>query len=409
MNENSHSHFHKLVQASLDRPLVEAERSLLEAHLAGCPACRRYASDLGALENGLSRLTKKRWPAGPGPDPRILRNIQLRSRRVAMRKWIFRIAGGVVLIGIFIFVFSGVLSGLQSRTPSQPAAGSSAAETATPEVDQPTVACQDVLYTVQDHDTVLLIATNFGVTAASIEDRNGLANDSLRPGMSLVIPLCLHPGIPTRLADILTLQQIKEYTVEAGDTCASIAASFGVSPSALIQQNNLNPTCSDLTVGRHLEIPATAEIEVSATAFPVTGQGACASVQAIGKGTGTFIWPGSRHTISGMDFDPKNFHLGLDLAANLGDPIVAADTGTVIYAGWNDWGYGNLVVLDHGNGYRTYYAHLDTVKVACGQSVKQGDLVGLAGTTGNSYGPHLHFEVVLNGEHVNPWTVLPKP
>jgi murein DD-endopeptidase MepM/ murein hydrolase activator NlpD len=100
----------------------------------------------------------------------------------------------------------------------------------------------------------------------------------------------------------------------------------------------------------------------------------------------------------------------LDLAAGTDDPIIAADTGTVIYSGWNDWGYGNLVILDHANGYQTLYAHLDVVKVSCGQNVHQGDLIGLAGMTGHTTtGPHLHFEVILHGAHVNPWSVLPPP
>ena len=79
----------------------------------------------------------------------------------------------------------------------------------------------------------------------------------------------------------------------------------------------------------------------------------------------------------------------------------------VVYAGWNDWGYGYVVVLDHGNGWQTLYGHLNDVTVACGQSVSQGQNIATAGSSGNSTGPHLHFEVRYDGGFINPWYVLP--
>ena len=80
----------------------------------------------------------------------------------------------------------------------------------------------------------------------------------------------------------------------------------------------------------------------------------------------------------------------------------------VVYAGWNDWGYGNVVVIDHDGGWQTLYAHLSSFNVGCGQSVYQGDVIGAFGSTGNSSGPHLHFEM-LNESYgkVNPWNFLP--
>jgi murein DD-endopeptidase MepM/ murein hydrolase activator NlpD len=409
MTEDSHSQFHKLVQASLDGPLGEAERCLVEAHLVTCPACRQYAAELGALQTGLSRLMKKRWKAGFDPDPRILQNIQSGSRRLAMRKWVFRIAGGIVVIGIFIFVFSGVLSGLGSRSPLQPAAVMPAQETATSAADNSAEACQSVAYTVQPKDTLSLIATNYAVPVESLKEWNGLANDMLTPGMQLVIPLCMRTADSNASATGVPPVALKNYVVQAGDTCASIAALFNVPPADLIQQNHLSAACSDLTIGQDLKIPAPAEIDIRATAFPILGVGACASVQVHAKGTGLFIWPTDKHTLSGTDYDPKLGHFGLDLTAAQDDPIMAADAGVVIYSGWNDWGYGNLVALDHGNGWQTLYAHLDVVKVTCGQFVSQGSVIGLAGVTGHTTRPHLHFEMILNGTHVNPWTVLPKP
>ncbi|GAB3659489.1 M23 family metallopeptidase [Glycomyces tarimensis] len=94
-------------------------------------------------------------------------------------------------------------------------------------------------------------------------------------------------------------------------------------------------------------------------------------------------------------------HAGLDFANSTGDPIWAIADGTVVYAGWMD-GYGNMVVVDHGDGVETAYAHATEVLVSVGDDVAQGDELSLTGSTGNSTGPHLHFEVRLNGEQVDP-------
>jgi murein DD-endopeptidase MepM/ murein hydrolase activator NlpD len=99
-------------------------------------------------------------------------------------------------------------------------------------------------------------------------------------------------------------------------------------------------------------------------------------------------------------FNP--WHSGIDLAGSIGASIQAADTGKVIFAGWSNSGYGNLVVLAHGSTWMTYYAHLDSVSVGCGQIVSAGGEVGKMGTTGNSGGPHLHFEIRYHGTPDNP-------
>jgi murein DD-endopeptidase MepM/ murein hydrolase activator NlpD len=124
-------------------------------------------------------------------------------------------------------------------------------------------------------------------------------------------------------------------------------------------------------------------------------------------GSEAFIWPAGNHYLSGYNFNWRN-HPGIDIATQLGDPIYASDTGVVVFAGWNSQGYGNLVVLDHGNGWETLYAHLSQFNVDCGQAVYQGNVIGYAGSTGNSTGPHLHFEI-LNDTYgrVNPWSYLP--
>jgi murein DD-endopeptidase MepM/ murein hydrolase activator NlpD len=94
-------------------------------------------------------------------------------------------------------------------------------------------------------------------------------------------------------------------------------------------------------------------------------------------------------------------HEGIDISAGTGTPIAAAAAGTVISAGWMG-GYGNLVVIDHGGGLATAYAHLSGFGVGSGQSVGQGQVIGYVGCTGHCYGPHVHFEVRVNGAAVDP-------
>jgi murein DD-endopeptidase MepM/ murein hydrolase activator NlpD len=117
------------------------------------------------------------------------------------------------------------------------------------------------------------------------------------------------------------------------------------------------------------------------------------------------VWPSANRVLSGNDYWPG--HLAIDIAAAVGDGVFAADSGVVVFSGWATGGYGYMVMIDHGNGYQTLYSHLSQAIARCGQSVNQGTYIGAAGSTGNSTGAHLHFEVRYFGGFVNPWTVLP--
>jgi murein DD-endopeptidase MepM/ murein hydrolase activator NlpD len=114
-----------------------------------------------------------------------------------------------------------------------------------------------------------------------------------------------------------------------------------------------------------------------------------------------FIWPVNAPITSPFGWRWGRMHEGIDLGAAYGTPITAAAAGVVIYAGW-EGGYGNLVVIDHGGGLATAYGHQSRIAVSTGQSVSQGETIGYVGSTGHSTGPHLHFEVRVNGEAVDP-------
>ena len=124
-----------------------------------------------------------------------------------------------------------------------------------------------------------------------------------------------------------------------------------------------------------------------------------------GQPSAGFIWPCAGVVASGFGMRWGRMHEGIDIACPYGAPVHAAAGGTVIYAGWMQ-GYGNLVVLDHGNGISTAYAHASAILVSVGQTVSQGDEVSLVGATGHATGPHLHFEVRVNGEPVDPMGYL---
>jgi len=141
--------------------------------------------------------------------------------------------------------------------------------------------------------------------------------------------------------------------------------------------------------------------------------------RGLGGGSGSFAWP-ERGPITqpfgctdllGEPYDPscptRHFHTGLDIGASFGTPIAAADTGVVSYVntGWGG-GYGNFVLVTHGNGYATLYAHLSAISVGTGQAVRRGQVIGAEGSTGYSTGPHLHFEIRYNGAYQNPLSYL---
>ncbi len=275
-----------------------------------------------------------------------------------------------------------------------------------------------LLYTVQSGDSIFRIAEKFGLKPTTILFGNwSILSDnphSLRPEQVLTI-------LPTD-GTYYEWQGIENLNV--------VAEVFGVDPEVIVNYpgNHLDPeTIGDLNKpnipsGTWLIVPGGTRDIVSPWSAPigitrtnpattrVLGEGACGAVSGGNVGYGTFIYPTVEHWLSGTPYAPEIGHPALDFAGRMGNAIYATDAGVVVYAGWNDWGYGNLIILDHGNGWQSLYAHLSQINVGCGQSVGQGDVIGLMGSTGNSTGPHLHFELMntIYGK-VNPFNFLPAP
>ena len=233
------------------------------------------------------------------------------------------------------------------------------------------------------------------------------------------------------LQDKQIARQVEDAKSEAADqrrataktqrvAAASVAVISARTDEAHNVRNELASSRDTLTAARMLKQSALTNAretraeylhEVDALAAQsATLAAAIRDAQAGSTGTGTpsaagFIWPVNGAVVSGYGLRWGRLHEGIDIAASTGTSIWAAAAGTVIYAGWLG-GYGNLVVVDHGNGLSTAYAHASAILVAVGQTVSQGETLSLVGSTGNSSGPHLHFEVRVNGVAVDPLLYL---
>jgi murein DD-endopeptidase MepM/ murein hydrolase activator NlpD len=253
-------------------------------------------------------------------------------------------------------------------------------------------------YTVEEGDALFSIAKSFNITPESLlwANYDALNDDphSLRPGQKLVIP-------PTNGV---------YYQWQAGDTIDSVATALGAKPADILDWvgNKLDLANPKIDAGQFIMVPG-GHREFKQWIIPtVTRAGTVGSTSCSGGavGGGGFIWPSNNHFLSGNDY--SSYHHGIDIAGNTGDAVYASDSGVVtLVAGGYNYGYGNVVMIDHGNGYATLYAHLSAFNVSRCQSVGQGQVIGAIGSTGNSTGSHLHFEVRLNGGFVNPWDVLP--
>ncbi|NQS92098.1 MAG: LysM peptidoglycan-binding domain-containing M23 family metallopeptidase [Chloroflexi bacterium] len=263
-------------------------------------------------------------------------------------------------------------------------------------------------YLVASNDSMFGLAEIYDLDPESIlwSNYNTLQDNphSLKPGMELIIPPI--NGI--------------YYQWEVGDDVDSVATKFETDPELIINWigNDLDLLDPVIEAGDMVMIPdgkrdfqqwiiPTISRGAAGVSSGIYGDGACSGpFEGLYGGAG-FIWPTAGHTLSGNDY--WSGHLAIDIGLVIGEPVFASDSGVVVFAGWATGGYGNVVVVDHGTGYQTLYAHLSGVTSGCGQSVVQGQTIGLGGNSGNSSGAHLHFEVRLQGGFVNPWFVLPPP
>ncbi len=252
------------------------------------------------------------------------------------------------------------------------------------------------VYAVQSGDTVTGIASQFGVSPDSILWANPKLEDNpdwLSLGQTLNIP---------PMNGVM-------YTVQKGDSLAKIVSQFKGKESAddiqaAILKMDFNQSRHELeapnyalTVGQFLMVPDGSKPFV-ARAVPGGGTTSASAARV----TTRFAWP-----ISGRITQQYwSRHPGIDIAAPSGTPIYASNAGAVSFAGWDSSGFGNMILINHGNGCITRYGHLSQINVLAGQSIRAKQVIGRVGSTGHSTGPHLHFEIICGGAHRNPYGLL---
>jgi len=242
------------------------------------------------------------------------------------------------------------------------------------------------LYQVQLGDTLQDIAYKHGTDWEMVAAMNNLSHDFVRVGQILVLPV----------------EKEVVYTVQEGDFLNKVARIFNVTVSEIAGANNIvNPNI--LYIGQELVIPR----DQSSFSLNTTENTRFRSVTTVsrgGSGSG-FLWPSVGRITSTFGSRNGGFHHGLDIAAPKGSAVKAARCGRIEFVGWLNV-YGRTVIIDHGDGYQTLYAHNDQFLVKEGQYVVAGEKVATIGATGNTTGPHLHFEIIVDGRRIDPLNFL---
>jgi len=248
-----------------------------------------------------------------------------------------------------------------------------------------------IKYEVKTGDTVSSIAKRYGVSVDTILWENNLESPStkIKPGQILQV-------IPTTGVS---------HRVKKGETVYSIAEKYDVSAQVIVDwpyNTFANDETFALAVGQVLVVPDGVMLKKK----PVVPRRYYAEVTTgAGQvtGTGQFVWPVSGRLTQFY----QSWHRGIDIANKSMPGIVAIDDGMVLLVGWPDpWAFGNRVLIDHGNGYQSFYAHLSQISVKAGDRVSRGQVIGIMGSTGRSTGLHLHLEIKQNGVAVNPLNFL---
>lgn len=246
-------------------------------------------------------------------------------------------------------------------------------------------------YTVQSRDTLSSIANRFRISVDTIKWENNIKGVTIKPGKILKIPPVT--GIV--------------HKVKSGESIYSIAKKYHTTAQNIINfpfNEFANEDTFALKLGQILYVPNGVIIKKKAPSLHYARgtNPLFASVQAGVKGTSNFIWP----TTGVITQYATWYHMAIDIANPSAPPILASDTGTVIYSGCIRYGYGCHIIIDHANGYKTLYAHLSKIYVSPGQRVNKRTQIGRMGSTGRSTGTHLHFEIRYNNHRLNPLRFL---
>jgi murein DD-endopeptidase MepM/ murein hydrolase activator NlpD len=237
-------------------------------------------------------------------------------------------------------------------------------------------------HVVSQGETLSTIARQYNIDVDTLLSANPNVNERLDVGQELAV-------LPAK--GVL-------YVVNKGDTLSCIASTYGVD-ARIIQEVNKKRD-DNLVIGEKIFLPG-------AKTLTSVDPAVARSQNPVSRGNNNrIVWPTTGEISSPFGYRWGRLHAGVDIANDMGTPIRAAMAGRVTYAAWCD-GYGNMVMIKHNQGYETLYGHLLQYIVEKGQVVQSGQVIAYMGSTGNSTGPHLHFEVHIDGQLVNPISVLP--
>lgn len=304
--------------------------------------------------------------------------------------------GGMAVLAFVVMVFSGKIESIIVSANNQESQNNLMVLTANQDLLDTLVSDSNkgevTEYRVIDGDTVSSIAMKFGVSIDTLIWENNLKSvDSIKIG---------------QLLRILPVTGVK-HKVKRGETVYSISKYYNVDPQNIVDypfNSYTNDETYALAAGQDLIVPDGVkpnEVIIDVQRYAIK---TVAPVPGV-KGEGKFMWPTSGNITQRYSW----YHSGVDIANRGGPDVMAAASGTVVTAGWNGGGYGNYVVIDHGNGYKTLYGHMATgsIVVTPGQVVRQGQKIARMGSTGRSTGIHLHFEIKpAAGGFIDPLTML---
>ena len=259
-------------------------------------------------------------------------------------------------------------------------------------------------HTVQKGESFWTIASNHDVTVRELQNLNPDINPN-RLQIGQVINLtCLEPLINVVVVKEVTVEESIAYATEYKETANLYRGETQVVKKGTNGKKMVTYEVKE-TNGTTLEKTTLNEIVISEPVSAVVNKGTKAVALSSRSGDGILNWPMSGKITSPYGTRSSGFHSGIDIGGKIGRGVYSAAGGKVVLASWY-YAYGNCIVIDHGNGMKTRYAHLSAYKCKVGDTVERGQLIGLCGNTGRSTGPHLHFEVIVNGSTKNPINYL---
>ncbi len=259
-------------------------------------------------------------------------------------------------------------------------------------------------HTVQKGESFWTIASNYGISVYELQALNSDINPNrLQIGQALNLN-CLEPLINVVIVKEVTVEESIAYATEYKETASLYRGETQVVKKGTDGKKSVTYEVKEAN-GVALEKTTLNEVVISEPVSAVVNKGTKAVALSARSGDGILNWPMSGKITSPYGTRSTGWHSGIDIGGKNGTPVYAAAGGKVVLSSWY-YAYGNCIVVDHGNGMKTRYAHLSGYKVKVGDTVERGQLIGLCGSTGRSTGPHLHFEVIVNGSTKNPINYL---